>query len=648
MALYQLEIGVGQAYTTITSAITYMELIEPAIWTNSWILNIHAGTYNEEIGASSDRGTATNTITIQANGSDVVIIDGQNTRQRCSQASYSSYITFKNLRFRNYTQWGFYSYLAYGDITFDGCNIISPSGAGCMYVAYWNGTSKFIIQNCYLENLVAGNYVYSNASCHSDVLNNTIVAPAGTNYFNTPKSGTYRGNSFLNCNISYLSSIGMTIERNFLNTCSVSGYAGGSNNIIRNNIFYYGGIFLNNACNNNKIYNNSFYKGSIFETSNNSLNNEFKNNAIYTDNYYVYIYDTSTCVIDYNCVYTTGSFQGYYQGTYYNSWSAWKTGTGQDVNSVNSNPLFVAVGYTTPEAYKLTSSSPCIKKALSMASSFTDDYFSRYRYQWDIGAHNWSGDPVLSNGSANKTTMTTEEYVEIQADCTENPQSVYCIINGKAFVMGNIGGDTYKAVVYGSGIGKCSASSIGICATNVNSGDYLLLSSTLTVSYPSVATTTIFSRLKTMFLADSGLTGYLQAVYINLIDQFALIPDVATPCIVLNDAGEEFEPVSPQAIAENPMAEVKRRVYKVEVYCVLKYDSADAVIVGDAVTLGIVQFSKLVENAIRNNESLSSAYHELVFGQWEASVINRPDAPQVAFAVARRVELRYLGKPEAL
>jgi len=156
----------------------------------------------------------------------------------------------------------------------------------------------------------------------------------------------------------------------------------------------------------------------------------------------------------------------------------------------------------------------------------------------------------------------------------------------------------------------------------------------------------VFTRIKTLLEGYAGLTTYLKAVYINVVDQFAMIPDVATPCVILNDGGEEFELAGAQT--KNPAEHVVRRRYKVDLYCVIKYDSSDAIIIGDAGNPGIVAFSGLVEDALLSNETLSSVYHELVIGNWEPVVINNPDAPQIAFAVARKMSLTYLGKPEAM
>lgn len=159
-------------------------------------------------------------------------------------------------------------------------------------------------------------------------------------------------------------------------------------------------------------------------------------------------------------------------------------------------------------------------------------------------------------------------------------------------------------------------------------------------------TDSVFSRLKTLIEGYAGLTGVLKGFYINVVDQFAMIPDVATPCVILNDGGEEFEQVG--AHVKNPAENVVRRIYKVDLYCIIKYDSSDAIIIGDSSSPGIVAFSGLVEDALLSNETLTGAYHTLELGNWEPVVISSPEAPQIAFAVGRKMSLRYMGKPEAM
>lgn len=81
MAIITLEVGVplsGYPFTSIASAIAYMRATDPAgvPVTNTWIIDVHAGTYFENVDLIDTLGTATNPVTLQAHGNDVVVVDG--------------------------------------------------------------------------------------------------------------------------------------------------------------------------------------------------------------------------------------------------------------------------------------------------------------------------------------------------------------------------------------------------------------------------------------------------------------------------------------------------------------------------------------------------------------------------------------------
>ncbi|GEM_PF-3598058 len=80
-ATVTLEVGSGQTYTTIQAAIDAI----PSTLSDAYVINIHAGTYtsasNPIVDIASKTTSTSNTITLQASGTDAVILDGQGVRK---------------------------------------------------------------------------------------------------------------------------------------------------------------------------------------------------------------------------------------------------------------------------------------------------------------------------------------------------------------------------------------------------------------------------------------------------------------------------------------------------------------------------------------------------------------------------------------
>jgi len=141
---------------------------------------------------------------------------------------------------------------------------------------------------------------------------------------------------------------------------------------------------------NTKIYNNTIYGNngnSAIHLSNNSTGTEVKNNIIYGTNAYAFVDSGSitNTTLNNNLVYNLANPTGSWNGNTYSSFSDWQTGTSQDLNSLNSNPLFTDYGSSD---VTLTSSSPAINTGTSV--SLTSDYSNNLFYdEPDIGAYEY-------------------------------------------------------------------------------------------------------------------------------------------------------------------------------------------------------------------------------------------------------------------
>jgi hypothetical protein len=175
---------------------------------------------------------------------------------------------------------------------------------------------------------------------------------------------------------------------------SIGGYAsgvGGSDHI----------VVVNNTLYNNNVKN----QGAEFQIQHNappSAGNIFENNIVYagTQNVWIYSYVSgSTATANWNIYYST---KGYVQGTSidwggksnYKTYAAYQTGSGEDANSPNANPLFVNLG-STPPNFDVTSGSPAVNAgstSLTCSVGYCGSGTSIY------GTTDYAGNPRI-NGS---------------------------------------------------------------------------------------------------------------------------------------------------------------------------------------------------------------------------------------------------------
>jgi hypothetical protein len=150
-------------------------------------------------------------------------------------------------------------------------------------------------------------------------------------------------------------------------------------------------------------------------------NTNYYNNIIYSAvPHLLYIKGfTSTTHMDYNLYWYTGAGNPSFVwgGSTYTSFAAWKTGSGQDANSLYTNPLlnnptYHSIGKPTT-AFTLQSGSPAINAGVNLVtlgiqpSMGTRDFFGNAIPQsgaFDIGAHESGGSPLPTNTPAPTAT----------------------------------------------------------------------------------------------------------------------------------------------------------------------------------------------------------------------------------------------------
>ncbi|MBY0486536.1 MAG: hypothetical protein K2P85_05025 [Flavobacteriaceae bacterium] len=166
------------------------------------------------------------------------------------------------------------------------------------------------------------------------------------------------------------------------------------------------------ATNSNSLYFNSIYlAGTVSSTvtsptaalwnANTTAVRNYRNNILMNirtggstgKHYAIRLAGTSGLTIDYNDYYcTAGSFAGSFGGSDKTTLATWKTATGQDANSLNTNPLFTNAGTTNPLNYYTAASLPA-----ATGTGITTDFTNLVRSATpkmgalEITAYVWSG-----------------------------------------------------------------------------------------------------------------------------------------------------------------------------------------------------------------------------------------------------------------
>jgi hypothetical protein len=364
--------------------------------------------------------------TFQLTGADYVIIDGSNTENGTSQDLTINALTsdpalefndgadnnlikntnFTSLNTSTVSGTVYFGPVASGDYNIvDNCNIKSNDTSSTrnaigVYMYSSNTSTGNQIVNCtvtgfndygiYLrgapshDHLVKGNTVdMLTPSDASTVAGIRLDGAAGT---------LVDGNYFLNINSTYSSPT--AVEGIYY-----YGYSTPMNIIIQNNVVSLGDLttagtirgldyYAYSSCS-VEMYFNTVYIGGIDVTSGSTYGltkrisaDSYKvyDNAVYNSrsngtgtgtHYGVYISSTTATIFELNNndYYTDGAggVLGYYSGTQYTNISDWQTATGQDANSLSSDPQFVS-----STDYRPATTSPLIGAGLTIAGITTD------------------------------------------------------------------------------------------------------------------------------------------------------------------------------------------------------------------------------------------------------------------------------------
>ena len=286
---------------------------------------------------------------------------------------------------------------------------------------------------------ISNNIVHDNDNIGIDAIGFEGVGPTG---YDQAKYGEISGNTVYN--ISGINNAGegdsydadglycdgcayVVFERNTVHNCDLNMEAASEHKghdasyvTIRNNVFYDAntvGISIGGYASgvggsdhvvivNNSLYNNNTKnQGAEFQIQHNappSNGNIFENNIVYagTQNVWIYSYVSgSTATTNWNDYYSTA---GYVQGTSidwggkynYKTYAAYQSGSGEDANSPNANPLYDNIN-STPPNLDVATGSPAINAgstSLTCSVGYCGNSTSIY------GTTDYAGNPRI-NGS---------------------------------------------------------------------------------------------------------------------------------------------------------------------------------------------------------------------------------------------------------
>ncbi|MCX6162069.1 MAG: T9SS type A sorting domain-containing protein, partial [Ignavibacteriae bacterium] len=229
-----------------------------------------------------------------------------------------------------------------GNTIYNLTNNYSSTGTSVCGILFKGSTSP--------SNTLSGNFIY-NLSCLT--AGNDI---RGLILYSSSEGGT------TTCANNILSLGGVTPA----NIYGLYEHSGLGTHKLYFNTVYIGGTLSSGSTNSYSFY-SAVYSATLPNTRNfrNNIFINARSNGVATGKHFaVYLaYTVNTnLTINYNDYFTsgTGGMLGYHTTGTYNSANdistlvAWKTATGQDANSMNTNPLFTGAGGTTASDYKTT------------------------------------------------------------------------------------------------------------------------------------------------------------------------------------------------------------------------------------------------------------------------------------------------------
>jgi hypothetical protein len=290
---------------------------------------------------------------------------------------------------------------------------------------------------------IANNVVHDNDNIGIDAIGFESVGPSGSDQ---ARHGEISGNTVYNISAIHNPGEGneydadglycdgcayVIFERNTVYRCDLNMEAASEHKghdssyvTIRNNVFYDAntvGISIGGYAGNvggsdhivvvnNTLYNNNTKNGGgefqIQYHSPPGNANVFENNIVYAGKQNVWIYSYvsgSTATSNWNLYYST---KGYVEGTSidwegksnYKTYAAYQSGTGEDANSPNANPLFDNLNSTPPD-FDIASDSPAVNAG---STNLTCSAGYCGSGSWIYGSVDYAGNPrINSSGQIN-------------------------------------------------------------------------------------------------------------------------------------------------------------------------------------------------------------------------------------------------------
>lgn len=154
---------------------------------------------------------------------------------------------------------------------------------------------------------------------------------------------------------------------------------------------------------------------------------------------------------------------------------------------------------------------------------------------------------------------------------------------------------------------------------------------------------TIIERLKAALATETGLSD-IKETLVNVPEGslFSRISGLETPCLILNDAGED--PGKPIASVRSTAAS-SGRVYdvasRVAVIVVNKIQDGEDVLAGNADQKGLLEITTLIWDAIQDLDTLTGNYRRKVISSWEPISIADEANANRPYARGRRMVIEY-------
>ena len=229
-----MEVGSGQTYATIQAAIDAI----PSTLSDAYVINIHAGTYtstsNPIANIASKTTSTSNTITLQANGLDAVILDGQSVR-KAIQANVHNVI-IKGLQIKDATDHG----ILLGTASCNNDQVLNNYFYVTTFGIVWRGLTIIECNNVTVKNNTIHGYgvngIWNGGADNTVIDGNTLYNTSNHgieigNFSTTSDSLIIKNNIISDCRTDCGSTFGVHVNSGSTATLSnndIYNYAGGS------------------------------------------------------------------------------------------------------------------------------------------------------------------------------------------------------------------------------------------------------------------------------------------------------------------------------------------------------------------------------------------------------------------------------------